>query len=857
MILSVTLKNWKSHGDGENGEGNKIVFEPGLNVIYGVNGSGKSSVVEAIAYALFGENVRFGNVLREGKQSGKVEVVFTVGNDVFRVKREFTKSGTVSAILLDDKGKPLEIAKSKEVTKKIEKLLGIDSKLFFKAIYGAQNKITELFDETGQKRAELFDKILGMEELSKARQVLKRIQNLVEAELRGLRVVELELEKKKLEEERDELLERTTKLLTEEQKIIKKLEKLESMLTSMGEKLSEAERKYRKLLELREKEKELEGKLDTISRQIKFYDVDESVTEELAIAEKRLKRAESLEREKGALLSRIELLKREMKRLPEEEPPSPQPIERELSELEKRRRSLEELLSSLENKERELIKTREQILRILRRREEINDELEVIRKEKEILKRELAKEGKIQSKLEDTKRLLEKTVAELGFLERIEGIKEMERCPVCETPLSEEKRKEIIKRGERKRSELMNIKQKLHKEIRTLEELKREIEKIAGRLGELERREKMLREELETLTKPEIGPVEKELLEVRKKIEGYKEEIRKLIEAEKKAVEKLNEIKRLIDLWNRRKALAEELKRLEDQVVRVEEELKRLGGLEELRLSVEELKEKMRSFQLLKEKEKIEKEMLIVQKQIMDLKNAEEEYKKVREDYETLSAEIGREKVRLEGTKKLLEEISERLKKTEESLKGVVEGIRRAQHLKKWKEILAKLLEAWVATVSEVRKMRMEAVNRALKLVWKRVYMARYSDYRDIELTQRETRGGHTYELLLKGERGWREVEKLSGGERTLALLALRIAVSYLLSGRASFLILDEPTHNLDADLSRQFAAFLKEATTEEPLFSQIIVITHNPVFADEADVVYRFEREKTGNDPTRVVREK
>jgi len=300
-----------------------------------------------------------------------------------------------------------------------------------------------------------------------------------------------------------------------------------------------------------------------------------------------------------------------------------------------------------------------------------------------------------------------------------------------------------------------------------------------------------------------------------------------------------------------------ELEGVEARIGEVEKELERVGRPEEVKALVEELREKVRSLQLLEEKKRVEEELAEVEKEIEELRGADKEYERLRGEVEELKKVLERERTRLEGVRRLLREVEERAKGIEERLEKVEESIRTAQKTKRWKDIITKVLEAWISTVSEIRKMRMEAVNRALKLVWRRVYLARYSDYRDIELTQRETRGGYTYELLLKGERGWREVERLSGGERTLALLSLRIAVSYLLSGRASFLILDEPTHNLDSDLSKQFAAFLKEATNEEPLFSQIIVITHNPVFADEADVVHRFEREKTGNDPTRVIRER
>ena len=92
MILEVDLKNWKSHGEKNGSFGTVVQFERGLNVIYGVNGSGKSSVAEAVAYALFGESPDFKRVLRSGKERGEVRLLFEAGG-VYEVRRSFTARG--------------------------------------------------------------------------------------------------------------------------------------------------------------------------------------------------------------------------------------------------------------------------------------------------------------------------------------------------------------------------------------------------------------------------------------------------------------------------------------------------------------------------------------------------------------------------------------------------------------------------------------------------------------------------------------------------------------------------------------------------------------------------------------------
>ena len=77
MIQEIAIKNWKSHGEKDGSYGSILTFEQGLNVIYGVNGTGKSSVAEAIAYALFGEAPSFKRIVRAGKEEGSVRLIFS------------------------------------------------------------------------------------------------------------------------------------------------------------------------------------------------------------------------------------------------------------------------------------------------------------------------------------------------------------------------------------------------------------------------------------------------------------------------------------------------------------------------------------------------------------------------------------------------------------------------------------------------------------------------------------------------------------------------------------------------------------------------------------------------------------
>jgi len=87
QILSIHLKNIKSHRDKE------IAFSPGINVLSGPNGIGKSTIFEAVGYALFGVDARdfVSNVdrfLTIGAKRGEIAVIFIADNgETYRVTR--------------------------------------------------------------------------------------------------------------------------------------------------------------------------------------------------------------------------------------------------------------------------------------------------------------------------------------------------------------------------------------------------------------------------------------------------------------------------------------------------------------------------------------------------------------------------------------------------------------------------------------------------------------------------------------------------------------------------------------------------------------------------------------------------
>ncbi|MFB6217322.1 MAG: hypothetical protein ABEJ72_10240, partial [Candidatus Aenigmatarchaeota archaeon] len=90
------------------------------------------------------------------------------------------------------------------------------------------------------------------------------------------------------------------------------------------------------------------------------------------------------------------------------------------------------------------------------------------------------------------------------------------------------------------------------------------------------------------------------------------------------------------------------------------------------------------------------------------------------------------------------------------------------------------------------------------------------------------------------------------GGERTTACLALRIAFALVLAPNLRWLVLDEPTHNLDQKTVRDLAELLRTSVSE--FVDQVFLITHDENLEGAVNsYLYRLERNKEENEPTRI----
>jgi exonuclease SbcC len=106
--------------------------------------------------------------------------------------------------------------------------------------------------------------------------------------------------------------------------------------------------------------------------------------------------------------------------------------------------------------------------------------------------------------------------------------------------------------------------------------------------------------------------------------------------------------------------------------------------------------------------------------------------------------------------------------------------------------------------------------------------------------------------VLCYGKRGEIDTVSLSGGEKVAVSLAIRMGIAFLMgSSKIDFIVLDEPTTNLDEERRRSFVKIISNVFSKgmSPL-SQMIIITHDEEIFENSEVeqVYKFKMTEKGS---------
>ncbi len=758
-------------------------FPEGMLIIKGPNEAGKSTILEAILYALFGKLMRGTKELAINHQSNiaKIKLTFTINNQQYLVQRIIKRNGTQAKIWkITPNGLEPQALTIQETNKFIKDLLG---GLSFNEILVtnivAQKELNKLTELKGQNREKIINALLGLDSYNKA------IEKITEDRRNKKHELETKTEKLNQITKRLEAYRRDVEdLKSKQQKLKENQEKLEKKTKEFEEKHPV----YLKLKEYREalnKKRQLEAELKGIENMIK------QLQQNLQNLEKQTtEKQQTLNKTKEILTQQNEQLNKEKLKL--EEYKNLEKTEEILIKVERRFRDLQEL----GNRKREILYQLEGLnedLRKLKEKLESKETKETLRKEKEL-----------KEKLGKTK--ISPLILILLLLPSLLAI--LSPLLITIGPVAVILYIFYITRTRNSfQQELIQIKDKVI-ELKGLPALiqqnEKQIHEIKQNIAIMEKQEESLKQEIKTVLlnleekyKPKTWTNLEELLQ------KTKENLRQL-QKEKIATET-----KITILTNKIQMLKTQIEELENGIEKLKEKR------EETTKSIEE-----------KNNERLEIQQQLdsinLPKLPGDIQYSEELFEKTEQEITDLKGEINTLKGIIEELQRNIGELKRRVEENKSVEQEYKQAKQEVEELETLIEAQTTAIEKLKETARSMREKFLPAIETNMSQIISQITGGTYKAVRLDENYNIEVLDSNAGKFIPK--------DIYSGGTVDQFLLAMRLAFILSLLPQTKqtyprFLFLDEPLASSDQNRRNNIINLLTKTLSEE--FKQIILITH------------------------------
>ncbi len=184
-IEIVQLENIRSHIK------STVPFTRGFNCLVGGLGCGKSSVLYAVDFALFGDSIgrSFEYLLRDDADSGRVTVQFTQNGSIYKLTRGLKRKGksitqNFEELKLYEDEKLVASMKADAITEQFKAITGLDKDLYREIVWFRQEHLKELLDAAPRDRQRRLDELFGLSDYEVAWSNIAQYQRDYETEKR-------------------------------------------------------------------------------------------------------------------------------------------------------------------------------------------------------------------------------------------------------------------------------------------------------------------------------------------------------------------------------------------------------------------------------------------------------------------------------------------------------------------------------------------------------------------------------------------------------------------------------------------------------------------------------------------------
>jgi exonuclease SbcC len=805
-----------------------------LACISGRNGAGKSSILDAITWALFGRARKHDeSIINLQSDTARVSLTFQYEGALYRVTRT-NRRGETKTVEFEIKPegdrstsgnwKPLTERTLRETDQKIEHTLRLDYETFVNAAFFLQGEADQFTQQNPSARKRILSRILGLEIWETYRQRAVRRRKDLEAERAALegRIAEIQAELDQEDQRRKDLtkleeqLDRSVQARQAQEDSLREIQSLRAALkeqSKLVQTMSAQAEKIQDRLEHRaarlgSRRQDRASYQDLLDREEEIQEKSarwKAAREELARWEETADRYREGEKQRQGPLTEIASEKARLEQERASLDQEGQAVRDSLLRLTDLQHNLQEVTRKIEDQEERL-----------RTREGRQKELERARE------RQAEARAENPRLMQDMKKL-EKRIADL---EHTEGAD----CPLCGQPLPPEERRELVSeltaRGKEMGDRYRDNRRVLESANQVVKDLRLEITELSLAEPELRR----LHQEAERI-KLKISQIQEQeqawqnegarrLQAVEEQLEegAYAPEARKQLEQVDSQLKDIgydaarhDQIRKEVSRGDQVQHELGELEKARAALEPLEREIEALTGeVEAQREELQETKEDLAEHRAALEE---------AREEAPDPARAEKELLDLKEQENILQRKVGaaEQKVSVLHTQKERLELLQAEK--EELLEGVSRLIQLEQAFGK-NGVPALLIERALPQIES-------QANRILERLSGGTMAVQFITQKAYQDPKRQDRR-ETLEIQIRDRSGVRDYEMFSGGEAFRINFAIRLALSHVLAKRAGArlqtLVIDEGFGSQD-EVGRQ--RLIEAINLIRDDFRKILVITH------------------------------